>query len=145
MTAGATAPRRRVTRWDGPDSLHDDGKGYRANPTYTQPPATPDKPMSNSPTALVPLAAPAGRADANEESTEHHHRRCYADYSREQLVSAIENARAEILIARNAADSATAWGNYNVSVLRLALGAYGDAAQAAIMAGDDRLVDDSAS
>jgi hypothetical protein len=55
----------------------------------------------------------------------------------------MESARAEVLVAREAADAAAAWSNYKVAVLRRALVEYGDAVEAAIVAGDNRLVNDN--
>lgn len=60
------------------------------------------------------------------------------------LLQAMESARGEVLVAREAADTAAAWSEYRVGVLRRALITYGDAVEAAIVAGDDRLVDDNA-
>ncbi|HBX82640.1 MAG: hypothetical protein WAW82_06725 [Candidatus Lutibacillus vidarii] len=55
---------------------------------------------------------------------------------------ALEEARAEVLVARAALDDAGSWRTYDRGVLRAVLEPYADQAELLIVTGDDRLVDE---
>ncbi|WP_345118595.1 hypothetical protein, partial [Ornithinibacter aureus] len=57
------------------------------------------------------------------------------------FMHALEDVRAEMLVARSALDEAGSWRTYNRHVLRSVLEPYADEAEAMIVAGDNRLVD----
>lgn len=62
----------------------------------------------------------------------------------EAMLSLIEQARAEILVARSAAEARSTWDAYRKSVLRSALADYGSAAEVFLIAADDGRISDHA-